>query len=163
MARRNVLVNFFLELTGKGASDDDKLQAKIQQAKTYEGREAIYWEMPIIARVRLIGVKADSWGVMVTAVPIVTPGLWFPRDAEFTSSASWTSVSLSSESWSSLYSGWQLIFNTETVQAVVNEAASSAVDTDSYWQRNIKNNGWEALSRRSKLLYPALIDDPSQG
>lgn len=113
------------------ASHCEVLQAR------FEGREAIYVEKGAL-RVRVTNIRSEGLSVRANVEEVITPGLgvgFFARThPPTTGPLRWDiagdPTSYSDDSWSMGYGGWNLYFDPEFVQAVIDFVARRPNDAD---------------------------------
>ena len=112
-----------------------------------EGAHAIYIEPPIIARVRVTGVRGDDFGVGAYIELVHTPGM---REEDLTSGeieASWEIFANSGDHWHAIYVNWSVYFGADQVQTGLELAAQAAAKGSTVELRDMR----QALEKLRKV------------
>ena len=114
-----------------GDSGRQKPLARPSELYPRRGQEAIYSESGIIERVRIEGVECTGWGVTVILSTSPSPGLIATKQHKvvglnFTVACCWEGFYTGRADWSCSVQGlwWQLIFDPQLIQEVVQLGAS---------------------------------------
>ncbi len=102
------------------------LKLFLEEMPLREGANAIYFEPPFIAYVRVSDVHADDEGIRASVNLIPTPGMPDEGDPTFKIGAAWDVFSNSFGMWHAIYVNWSVYFGAEEVQAGLELAASAA-------------------------------------
>jgi hypothetical protein len=91
---------------------------------SFEGRQAIYREGGLLARVRLKNIRVDEKGVSAEVVPIPTPGLTARKGWDIY--AAWSIFSCHRGQWHAIYVSWTISFDDRrcrAIEAVIGDAS----------------------------------------
>jgi hypothetical protein len=100
------------------------------QCSSFVGAEAIDVEKPGIFCVRVSQISYDTWGVRITTVDTLMPGMHRLSQSPSEISASWEVFSFSANHWQARYVPWQLFFDPTLVRSCT-ELAAQANQRDS--------------------------------
>jgi hypothetical protein len=79
-----------------------------QRFSEYEGRQAILYEPPLLARVVLTDIRADQSGLTVSYLSIAPSGHSIAPESSGMLHAVWEVLEVSETRWTARYVGWTL-------------------------------------------------------
>jgi uncharacterized protein (TIGR03067 family) len=111
----------------------------------YEGREALYKENEILARVRVHGIRTTAEGMSATITVLPTRGCTIGKGkSEWRIGTVWdTSSTFQKNTWHSSHGNWTLKFHGQLIKDVIAISEDTSID-DLECQRRIKKRYYEA-------------------